>query len=111
MLGGISGERKNIIPFIGARLLDYTGTNFISSLLSFQYEPFQKKYIILAGNIGYYTSDFNDFLDMKISDKQFIQGYGLTLGMNSIIGPLGVTFMAKDKLKDLLTYITVGYPF
>ncbi len=111
MLGGISRETRNIIPFIGARLLEYTNSNYISSLFSFQYEPIHNKFIIIKGNVGYLASDFNDFFKMSINDKNFIYGYGLTLGMNSLMGPLSLTFMTKDNPKNILTYINIGYNF
>ena len=111
MLGGIGKETRNIIPFMGARLLEHVNNNFVSTLLSFQYEPMHDKFIILTGNVGYLTDNFEDFLNISIADENFIAGYGLTFGMNSLIGPLSLTFMTKDNFKNMLTYINIGYTF
>jgi len=111
MLGGIGKETRNIIPFMGSRLLEHVNNNFVSTLLSFQYEPMHDKFIILTGNVGYLTDNFEDFLNISIADENFIAGYGLTLGMNSLIGPLSLTFMTKDNFKNMLTYINIGYTF
>ncbi len=111
LLGGISREKRNTIPFMGARLLEYANTNFLSGLISFQAEPMTDKFIVLTGNAGYLTDNYEDFLKMSIADENFIYGYGLTLGMKSIIGPLSVTFMTKDNLKNMLTYFNIGYYF
>jgi NTE family protein len=111
MLGGIGKETKNIIPFMGARLLEHVNNNFVSTLLSFQYEPMHDKFIILTGNVGYLADNFEDFQKISITDKNFIAGYGLTFGMNSLIGPLSLTFMTKDNFNNMLTYINIGYTF
>ena len=109
MLGGISRDRWNIIPFMGSRLLQFANTNYLSTLLTFQLEPFHDKFIVFTGNAGYLTNDIENFLNMSIADDNFIYGYGLTIGMNSLIGPLSLTLMTKDNLKNLLTYVNIGY--
>ncbi len=111
MLGGISRETRNIIPFIGARLLQHSATNYMSALLSVQYEPLVNKFIVLTANAGYLAGTFEDFLTMSIGDDRFIYGYGLTLGMNSLIGPLALTFMTKDNPGHMLVYVNIGYSF
>ena len=56
---------------------------------------------------------YNSFLreDFYDNPDKFLSGYGLTLGIESPIGPLEFTFMYSDQSKILKNYVNLGFRF
>ncbi len=106
-IGGLSRESDSFIPFEGINFLGIKARNFFTGGLLFQWEPFNDKYIILSGKMG--RSTHNKFSDLIDIDSFY--GYGVSIGMDSFIGPIAVVFSGGTHVSGMLTYFTIGYNF
>ncbi len=81
-----------------------------SAQLALQYKLSKKAYLTGRFNAGLY--DFHQVsIDHINADNNLLTGYGLTLGLNSIIGPLEFTVMHCDQDSKVRTNLNIGFSF
>ena len=106
-IGGLARETDSFVPFEGVNFLGIKARNFFTGGLLMQWEPFNDKYIILSAKMGRSTSDkFTDLININS-----FYGYGVSVGMDTFIGPISLVFSGGTHVKGMLTYFTIGYNF
>lgn len=108
-VGGQSNMKyfENIISFDGLRFTQLYGDHIALAKVSWQYNFFKNLYAIANVNGGYVTHDY----DKWFYDDSFIFGCGLTLGMNTMLGPIEVSLMGSNRCSNLVGFLNVGYWF
>ncbi|MEA2062768.1 MAG: patatin-like phospholipase family protein [Gemmatimonadota bacterium] len=105
--GGGSFIARDVFPFMGLNFLERSGTKAFVSRLGVQYEFLDNKFLILKGDVGNTSFDFDELF----KTDNLLSGLGLTIGIMSPIGPLEYTVMWGSDRKDLLSYLNIGYQF
>lgn len=107
-LGGLRESQFNgIFPFVGLEFMQVAAENTLAARIDLQYEFYRKFFLIPKWNIGFYASDMKDIF----AQQRAINGYGLSLGVRTPIGPVEVTVMSSDHHHRLLGYFNLGYNF
>ncbi|UCH83497.1 MAG: patatin-like phospholipase family protein [Candidatus Latescibacterota bacterium] len=92
--------------FYGLEFQERAGPYVQMLLLGVQWQ-FVPTFFLQAGwNIGNTFEEWNTTL----STSRYINGGGLTLGANTVVGPIIFTIMTSDR-HDILTYFSAGYTF
>ena len=97
----------NIISFEGLRFTQLYGDNIAIGKISWQYNFYGNFYAIANFNGGYITDDYSRWF----SDESFVFGGGLTLGMNTVAGPIEVSLMGSNRCSDVIGFFNIGYWF
>ncbi|MBP2681398.1 MAG: hypothetical protein H6Q78_1261, partial [Candidatus Krumholzibacteriota bacterium] len=71
-----------------------------------QWEALRERYVILVWNVG---NTFDEW-PSEITGSRYVNGGGLTLGIDTILGPIEVTAMTSEA-RDFLMYFNAGYKF
>jgi NTE family protein len=98
---------KGLVSFVGLDFMQVTNRVVTGIGLNFQYNFWKNNYIVLKANAG---STAWTIANMFNKDSGLL-GFGITLGNNSVIGPIEITLMASNAHRDLLSYINIGYWF
>lgn len=106
-LGGLYTYNRELIPFPGLHFMEVSGRNALVAHFGLQYEPFSSIFVILRGNAGKAADVFKDLF----KGKDMLYGYGLTLGYNSIIGPIEFSLMRGGVKNKFIFYVNIGYRF
>lgn len=108
-VGGQSNMKyyDNIISFDGLRFTQMYGDHIAIAKVSWQYNFFRNLYAIVNVNGGYVTHDY----DKWFYDDSFIFGTGLTLGVNTMAGPIEVSLMGSNRCSNPVGFLNVGYWF
>jgi NTE family protein len=108
-LGGVD-ERVTLqgkeTSFYGLKHEDKTGRHIQMFHLGFQWDALKERYLILVWNVGNVFDEWNG----DISGSDYVNGGGLTLGIDTILGPVEVSVMTSE-LHDFLAYFSAGYKF
>lgn len=108
LVGGLTNQFHNQITFAG--LSEGTiNTNSIGTLmLGYRYELYPQVYLQGRENIGLYN-----FLNVKdqFVAPHFISGTALSIGYDSIIGPIDFSVMHCDQGRGLVGYANLGFNF
>ncbi len=97
----------NIISFEGLRFTQLYGNNMAIGKISWQYNFYKDLYAIANVNCGYVS----DIQSEWFTHDKFIMGAGLTLGINTMAGPIEVSLMGSNRCSDLIGFLNVGYWF
>ena len=97
----------NIISFEGLRFTQLYGDNIAIGKILWQYNFYGNFYAIASFNGGYITDDYSRWF----SDDSFVFGGGLTLGMNTVAGPIEVSLMGSNRCSDVIGFFNIGYWF
>ena len=106
-LGGIYTYNREYLPFPGLRFMEVSGMKAVVASAGLQFEPLSNIFIILRGNAGKAADVFRDLF----SKKDMLYGYGLTLGYNSLIGPIELSLMRGGVKNKFIFYVNIGYRF
>jgi len=107
-MGGLNNaDRKGLLPFVGLDLTEKISRNVSILRLDLQYNVWRQNYIAIRSNIGNASWTLKD----QIADPDLFYGAGLTLGNNSLIGPVEITIMRSNLRNELLFYLHLGYWF
>ncbi len=110
LVGGVNDIIRNQVTFVGLNESEIKTGSIASAQIGLQYQLVNKVFITGRANIGMY--DFHATGLKNITAKNnFLSGYGLTFGYNSLIGPIELTLMYSDQDKQLKTSINLGYSF
>lgn len=111
-IGGNDRRINSLIPFVGYNFMEKSARNILKLQIDVQLEVFNDKYVILKGNLATISNDYKELFEYdNIKRDDLLYGYGLTLGMNTLIGPLEFSVMKGDLNRDILTRIDIGYRF
>ena len=108
-LGGQSHMKyfDNIISFDGLKFTQLYGDHIAVGQISWQYNFYKNIYAIANFNGGYITDNYNSWF----TDDSFVFGCGLTLGMNTVAGPIEVSLMGSNRCSGLFGFFNLGYWF
>ncbi|MBN2829997.1 MAG: BamA/TamA family outer membrane protein, partial [Candidatus Cloacimonetes bacterium] len=106
-LGGFT-DKDNGRPFVGFNFAEVPAEEVYMLRSRIQYEPWEGKYFILRFDSGRVVRDFI----MQKAEDFWMNGWGLSFGMETPIGPIEITTMGNDQNDDNdRTYINIGYVF
>jgi len=106
-IGGNYPVFENTFPFMGTRFMERVATSALVLQVGAQYEFSSGKYVILRANAAKTRFD----LEGAPSTSDLFGGVGLTLGLDSPIGPLEYSLMYGEQHRNFLTNINIGYRF
>ncbi len=123
--GGLNRYMGGCTPFTGLNFMQISGKHMITADIGFQIEPVSDFYIVPRGSVGRVKDRFMDLFKKRILvidslygqyiprylnvKNDIIYGYGLTLGYNSIIGPLELSLMRGSESNRFLFHASIGY--
>lgn len=108
----VGGQSKmnyadNIMTFNGLRFIECVGDYVAYGKLAWQWNVYKEFYTIISADIGYMSDDYDKLFNYNDS---FVIGAGLTLGVNTFVGPIEVSLMTSN-LNNFVGFINVGYWF
>jgi len=108
-LGGVD-ERITLLgketSFYGLEHDESVGTHAQMLQLGAQCDVLDGNYVILTWNAG---NTFDEWTS-NLADNEYINGVGLTLALDTLLGPIELTGMTGEK-HDFLAYFSAGYKF
>ncbi|MBC8083784.1 MAG: patatin-like phospholipase family protein, partial [Hymenobacter sp.] len=107
-VGGLSPVVRNQLTFAGLPEASIYNGSAVVALIGYQHALSPKLYLIAKANSLYYGFVGSN---TKLQPSQFVHGGSLTLGINSILGPIDVSLMYSDASKRVLPYFNIGIPF
>ena len=105
--GKIQEYRDGLMPFVGYEYMELYTKNLLSLKLDLQMRLFGKIYLIGELNAGNFKDSFNDLFTIN----DVLGGYGLTLGYNSLIGPLEISLSRSANHSGLNSFLRIGFWF
>lgn len=107
-MGGMNRLHINgLLPFVGLDFMQVNDRVVAGIGANLQYNFWRKNYAVFRINAGSSAWDFGNLFTQGTG----LLGFGITVGNNSIIGPVEITLMASNVHHDLLSYINIGYWF
>ncbi len=107
-LGGMNQMfNKGLLPFTGLDFMQVSNRIMTGIGFNVQYNIWRNNYIVLKANAASTAWTPADLF----SRGSGLLGFGITIGNNSMIGPIEFTVMASNAHRDLLTYFNIGYWF
>lgn len=107
-LGGM-GENytQHIFPFIGYRYMELIGRNAVALRADLWYEAFPNHYFTAMANFGKLEATIDDLYNSSV----ILDGYGISYGYDSPLGPLEVFLMKSSNHSNFYTYVRLGFWF
>ncbi|MBP1669713.1 MAG: hypothetical protein H6Q21_2079 [Bacteroidetes bacterium] len=107
-MGGMNRlQISGLLPFVGLDFMQVNNRVVTGIGANLQYNFWRKNYAVFRINAG---SSAWDLTNLFMQGTGML-GFGITVGNNSIIGPIEITLMASNLHHDLLSYINIGYWF
>ena len=108
-LGGQSYMKyfDNIISFDGLKFTQLYGNHIALGKISWQYNFYKNVYVIAKLNGGYIANSY----DAWFVDDNFVLGCGLTLGLETMAGPVEFSVMGSNRCSGLVGFFNLGYWF
>lgn len=108
-LGGQSYMKyfDNIISFDGLKFTQLYGNHIVLGKISWQYNFYKNVYVIAKLNGGYIANSY----DAWFVDDNFVLGCGLTLGLETMAGPVEFSVMGSNRCSGLVGFFNLGYWF
>ena len=108
-LGGQSYMKyfDNIISFDGLKFTQLYGNHIALGKISWQYNFYKNVYVIAKLNGGYIANSY----DAWFVDDNFVLGCGLTLGLETLAGPVEFSVMGSNRCSGLVGFFNLGYWF
>ncbi len=109
MVGGQSKMKyyDNIMAFTGLGFIDEIVDHIVFGRFAWQWNFHKIFYATASCDVGY----MNDRYDLWFDDNSFVAGAGLTLGANTIMGPVEVSLMGSNFNSSAVGFINVGFWF
>lgn len=107
-LGGM-GENysQHVFPFIGYRYMELFGRNAASLRGDLWYEFAPNQYISAIANVGKVEATINDLYSSNV----LLDGYAISYGYNSPIGPVEFYVSKSTNHSNVYTYLRIGLWF
>jgi NTE family protein len=107
-LGGMGENYINYTySFLGYRFMELVGRNATTVGVNLHYEVDKNQFITVRGNWGRMEASFGNLFD----DGKWLDGYGLSYGVFSPLGPIEFTLIGSSNHKRIFTYLTLGFWF
>lgn len=106
-MGGSGVDNLNFIPLHGFQIMELSGTQLASFSFSLRNRLSKNNYLFTTLNGGYAT----DNLSQLVKFGNYSYGIGFSYGYRSPIGPILITMAKSLNRRDIITYISIGYPF
>lgn len=106
-MGGSGVDNLNFIPLYGFQIMELTGTQLSSLSFSLRNKLSKNNYFFTTLNGGYAT----DELLQLIKFGNYSYGIGFSYGYRSPIGPILITMAKSLNRGEIITHISIGYPF
>ena len=101
---------KSFMPFIGLKYNQRYAKTVVIGRLDLRYMIFKNNYITLSGNLGSFAKTYEYIL--KNDNKDYMTfGVGITYSMETIIGPISLSFAESDYTHTVFTYFSLGFQF
>lgn len=106
----VGGQSKmkyfdNVIAFTGldftTKMVDYVAMG----KMAWQWNFYKRLYSTVSCDFGYINNAYDDWFD----DASFVCGAGLTLGIDTVVGPIEVSIMGSNVNSRPVGFINVGY--
>lgn len=106
---GSLGENytQHIFPFIGYRYMELLGRNAMTARVDVWYEAFDNHFFSAHANVGKLEESVADLYNSDV----LLDGYGVSYGYNSPIGPLELFVTKSTNHSEMLTYVRLGFWF
>ncbi|MBT3683975.1 MAG: hypothetical protein HON37_09875 [Candidatus Marinimicrobia bacterium] len=109
-VGGPADYENNLISFTGLRFMEISTNEVTIYSAGIQLEPWDSKYISFKGNWGELsTINYNHENSSIYNNNKEIYGYGITIGMNTPIGPFQYILMKGSESDDFFSHISIGW--
>ena len=108
-VGGTRSFLPNQIPFIGLNEYGLLSPSVLTAALGYQYHMGSGIYASARANFGLF--DFKLSEPELITKDNLMYGGGVSLGYDSLIGPLEITFSFSPQTRRLIGYINLGWAF
>ena len=106
----VGGQSKmkyfdNIIAFTGLDFTDKVVDYVAMGKAAWQFNLYKKLYITANFDAGYLNTAYDQWFD----DTSFVAGGGLTLGIDTMVGPVEVSLMGSNINSKPVGFINVGF--
>ena len=108
----VGGQSKmkyfdNILAFTGLDFTDRVVDHIAINKIAWQWNFYKSLYSTVHIDYGY----MSDTYDSWFNSNNFIIGYGLSLGVDTMIGPFEISVMGSNINTGVMGFINVGYWF
>jgi hypothetical protein len=107
-LGSFPLNELGYVPFTGLYLMSNSSPNIQVLQGRLQFDMTRKFNVSLLGNLASMQSNYNRIFHLK--QAQIARGYGLSLGYETILGPIHFN-LAHSNLEKVVWYINLGVRF
>ena len=97
----------NILAFTGLDFTDRIIDHLAVNKIAWQWNFYKSLYSTIHFDYGF----MSDTYDSWFEPSSLVLGYGLSLGVDSMIGPIEVSFMGSNINSGVTGFINVGYWF
>ena len=110
ILGGYGANLiNNFIPFVGYDFLSLPGNSYVKAYGRLDWECFPKNHVLFSANVANVADDL--FRTGEWFSSPSFSGYGVGYGLESIFGPVEVTYSWSPQLNSGNFFFSVGYRF
>lgn len=108
-VGGQSKMRyfDNIVAFTGFNFIEQIVDQIVVGKMAWQWNFYKNLYSTVNFDYGY----MSDVYDEWFNSTSFVAGAGLTLGVDTVIGPVEVSVMGSNTNSNPVGFINVGFWF
>ncbi len=109
MIGGQSKMKyyDNILAFTGLGFVDKIVDHIAIGKFAWQWNFYKIFYSTVHCDFGY----MSDVYDKWFDSNSYVMGAGLTLGANTVVGPVEVSLMASNINSSAVGFVNVGFWF
>lgn len=108
-VGGMVPMMRNQVSFAGISDLAIRTNSLLKGALNWRYQFTGSTYAAATFNLMYHS--FLKAEEGNAYTRHLLNGYALTLGFDSVIGPLEFSFMYSGNSGILKNYVNLGYRF
>jgi len=108
VVGGMQPAFRNQVTFAGIQDAALRTNSLVKLNINWRYQLVGAVFAAANANIMYHS-----FLKNRLpaNSQKFLSGYGLTVGLDTPIGPFEFSFNYCDQAKDLNNYLNIGFRF
>ncbi len=109
LIGGQSNISyyDSFIPFTGLHFIEETTKQIVGGNIGWQFNFLPDLYLTFKSDVGFIADTFDELADYP----KVIAGFGLSLGYESIIGPIEISIMKNNLHKSITNFFNIGYWF
>jgi NTE family protein len=108
VVGGMQPVFRNQVTFAGIQDAALRTNSLVKLNVNWRYQIAGAIFAAANANIMYHSFLLDQ---LPSSSPKFLSGYGLTLGLDTPLGPFEFSFNYCDQAKDLNNYLNIGFRF